>query len=66
MRHPGRGKGKSGGYRTIHFFGGDDIPLFLLGVYGKGDKANISRAEKNALSTLLPKIAATYRGDRTA
>lgn len=65
MRHSGRGKGKSGGYRTIHFFGGDDIPLFLLGVYGKGDKGNISQAEKNALSNLLPKIAATYRKGTT-
>lgn len=64
-RHPGRGKGKSGGYRTIHFFGGDDIPLFLLGVYGKGNKGNISQAEKNTLSSLLPTIAATYRKGTT-
>lgn len=61
MRHAGRGKGKSRGYRTIHFFGGDDVPLFLLAIYGKGEKDNISKTEKNELSALLPKIAAAYR-----
>jgi len=63
MRHAGRGRGKSGGYRTIHFYGGDDFPLFLLAVYGKGDKANISQAEKNALSSLLSNITALYHKD---
>ena len=27
LRHAARGKGKSGGVRTIHYFGGDDIPV---------------------------------------
>ena len=26
LRHAGRGGGKSGGYRTIHYFGGVDVP----------------------------------------
>ncbi len=61
MRHAGRGHGKSGGYRTIHYFGGDDVPLFLLSVYGKGEKANLSPAERNQLAGLLPKIAVAYK-----
>jgi hypothetical protein len=39
LRHAGKGKGKSGGYRTIHYFGGEDVPVFVLAVYNKGDKA---------------------------
>lgn len=66
MRHAGRGKGKSGGYRTIHFFGGGDIPLFLLAIYGKDEKGTITQAEKNELSALLPRIAAAYRKDKTS
>ena len=31
----GRGKGKSGGYRVIVYYGGDDIPVFLLNVFSK-------------------------------
>ena len=61
LRHAGRGFGKSGGYRTIHYFGGTDVPVFLLGVYGKGDKANITAQERNVLAALLPKIAAAYK-----
>ena len=64
LRHPGRGQGKSGGYRTIHYYGGDDLPVFLLSVYGKGTKANLSRAERNELAIILPQIAAAYRGGR--
>ena len=48
-RLAGRGKGKSGGYRIVWYFGGDDIPVFLLTVFGKGERANLSQAERNAL-----------------
>ena len=61
VRHAGRGHGKSGGYRTIHYFGGDDAPLFLLAIYGKGAKANLNMGEKNQLAAVLPKIAAAYK-----
>lgn len=61
LRHPGRGGGKSGGYRTIHYFGGVDVPVFLLSVYGKGAKSNLSDAERNELAKILPSLAETYR-----
>lgn len=40
-----QGQGKSGGYRTIYVFGGTDIPLFLLTVFAKNEKANLTKAE---------------------
>jgi len=61
LRHTGRGKGKSGGYRTIHFYGGDDVPVFLLSVYGKGTTDNLTKAERNELSKVLPQLADAYR-----
>ena len=61
VRFAGRGKGKSGGYRTIHYFGGEDVPVFLLAIYGKGERADLSQDEKNALAKLLPAIADEYR-----
>jgi hypothetical protein len=51
-RLAGRGKGKSGGYRIVWYFGGGDIPVFLLNVFGKGEKANLSQGERNALRSL--------------
>src|SRR5262245_48441883 len=61
VRFAARGKGKSGGQRTIHYFGGDDVPVFLLAIYAKGDKADLSQDEKNALAKVLPTIADEYR-----
>ena len=36
FRRPGMGK--SGGYRVVFYYGGDDVPLFLLNVFAKGDR----------------------------
>lgn len=66
LRHAGRGGGKSGGYRTIHYFGGMDVPVFLLTVYGKGDKANLTKAERNELAKILPQLAEHYRATTKA
>ncbi len=52
LRHAGRGKGKSGGYRTIHYYLGDEMPVFLLAVYGKHEKDNLSHAERNELAAI--------------
>jgi hypothetical protein len=61
LRWAGRGKGKSGGYRTITFYSGAMMPVYLLTVFGKGEKANLSDAECNALRALTKAIAAEHR-----
>ena len=52
FRLAGKGRGKSGGYRVITFFGGVDIPVYLLTVFSKGERANLTQAERNALHKL--------------
>ena len=47
------GRGKSGGVRVIYYFHSEPIPLYLLTVFGKGDKANLSKAERNELASLV-------------
>jgi hypothetical protein len=59
FRLAGRGKGKSGGYRIITYFGGDDMPVYLLTVFSKGERANLSRAECNALSQVAKRLRAS-------
>ena len=61
VRFAARGKGKSGGYRTIHYFAAEDVPVFLLALVKKGRRADISQAERNLLAQTLPKIAEAYR-----
>ena len=55
------GTGKRGGIRTVHYFGGDDVPVFMLAVIKKGDRDNLSKAECNALRKELQGIADAYR-----
>lgn len=54
------GKGKSGGFRVITYFGGGDIPVFLLTVFGKNEKANLTKAERNALASLTKRLRDSF------
>ncbi|HMO68122.1 MAG TPA: type II toxin-antitoxin system RelE/ParE family toxin [Novosphingobium sp.] len=58
-RLAGRGKGKSGGYRIVWYFGGGDIPVFLLTVFGKGEKASLTQGERNALRAMVGTLRAS-------
>lgn len=65
VRFAGRGKGKSGGYRTIIYYGGDDLPVFALIVFSKGQRSDLSQAERNAIRDEIPPMIAAYRKRRT-
>ena len=54
------GGGKSGGYRTIHVFGGAHVPLFLVTVFAKNEKDNLSRSEQTELIALSKALLAHY------
>jgi hypothetical protein len=60
-RFAAKGKGKSGGYRIITFFAAQDIPVFLLDIFAKGEKVNLSKAERNELKGVLGKLADEWR-----
>ena len=60
-RFAGRGKGKSGGYRTVTYFGGRDVPVVALAVINKGQRANISAADREVLRKELAGFADDYR-----
>jgi hypothetical protein len=61
LRYKKPGSGKSGGYRVITWFGGDDIPVFMLTVFGKNERANLSKAERNQLAKLTGKLRDSLR-----
>ena len=54
VRKPGTGK--SGGYRVITYYAGDDFPAFLLTVFGKNEKSSLDKTERNALATLTASL----------
>jgi hypothetical protein len=61
LRLPRAGGGKSGGFRSIHFYApGQGLPVFLLSVFAKADKANLTPAEQTLLQMAGDRIARTY------
>lgn len=64
VRFAGKGKGKSGGYRVITFFSGTDIPVFLLNVFAKNERVDLTQAERNEFKETLGELAAAYRKKR--
>lgn len=61
VRVAGKGKGKSGGYRIITFYAATDAPVFLLRLISKGQRADISQADRNTLRSVLGTLAEIYR-----
>ena len=61
LRWGARGKGKSGWVRVITFFSGPPVPVFALTVFGKGEKINLSQAERNELRKVLSALVTEYR-----
>jgi hypothetical protein len=55
------GRGKSGGARVVYFFHNETIPAFLLNIFAKNEKQNMSKAELNALARIVELIKRGYR-----
>jgi hypothetical protein len=62
LRWSAHGKGKSGGVRVIYYYHNESIPLFLLTVFGKGEKANLSKSERNDLAGFTSLLVKQYGG----
>jgi hypothetical protein len=50
------GRGKSGGVRIIYYFHSHQMPLYLLALFGKNERVNISMEEKNTLARLVRQL----------
>jgi hypothetical protein len=60
LRWSAQGRGKSGGVRVIYYYHNETIPLFLLTVFGKGEKSNLSKSERNQLVKVTAQIIKQY------
>lgn len=50
------GSGKSGGYRVVTFYRSESTPLYLLTVYAKKDKDNLTKSERNTMKEMTDKL----------
>lgn len=60
VRIPREGSGKSGGFRTIYVFGGRHMPIFLITVFAKNEKANLTAKDQAASVDLSKEIVAMW------
>ena len=61
VRLAGRGKGKSGGYRIMVAYVGNDTPVYLLAVLSKGDRENFEIAEIAHMRAIISSIKQTRK-----
>jgi hypothetical protein len=60
------GKGKRGGARIIYYFHSGALPIFLLTVFSKNEKVDLSKSEKNELRKLIPTLVQSYQQRKRA
>lgn len=54
------GKGKSGGVRVVYYVHNESMPLFLLSLFGKSEKSNLSKSERNELAKFTSLLVKSY------
>jgi hypothetical protein len=62
VRFARAGSGKSGGFRTIYVVGGKKVPIFLVTVFAKNERDNLSKSEQAELVILSKALLAHYGG----
>lgn len=57
-------RGKSGGVRVIYYFHSEAYPAFLLTLFAKNERANLSTGEVNELGQLAKLLCRKYGAER--
>ncbi|WP_419739467.1 type II toxin-antitoxin system RelE/ParE family toxin [Ruegeria sp.] len=60
VRIPRDAGGKRGGFRMIYVFGGRHMPIFLITVFAKNEKANLTPKEQAAAVELSKEIVGMW------
>lgn len=60
LRFAVKGKGKSGGVRVVYYYHNETLPIFLLTVFAKKEKDNLTKAEQNMLAKAARALRDNY------
>ena len=58
-------RGKSGGVRVIYYYHNPTLPLFLLTVFAKNERDNLTQRERQTLHQVVREIVRTYGARHT-
>ena len=56
------GRGKRGGARVIYYHHSDRLPVFLLALFAKNERADMPRSEVSELARMAKTLAKSYGG----
>lgn len=54
------GRGKSAGVRVVYYVHSEAMPLYLLTLFAKNERANLSMAERNELADLVDILVSAW------
>src|SRR5436309_5984522 len=57
-------RGKSGGVRVIYYYHNPTMPVFLLTVFAKNERENLSQRDRNIVKQVVTEIVNTVRDYR--
>lgn len=60
FRVPLQGRGKRGGARVIYYFHSERLPLFLLAVFAKNERSDLTLNERHQLAAAIKREAESY------
>ncbi len=60
LRFAVEGKGKSGSVRIIYYYYNESIQVFLITVFAKKEKDNLTKAERNMLAKVVRILRDSY------
>lgn len=60
LRWGRQGRGKSGGVRVIYYVHSELMPLYLLTMFAKNERANLTKAERNELAGLVDILVSAW------
>ena len=56
VRVPASGRGKRGGARVVYYYHSGATPLYVLLVYAKNVKSDLTKAQRNAIKALVQRL----------
>lgn len=64
LRVAASGRGKRGGARLIYLYADVNVPVFLLAIFAKNEKSDLSQAERNNLAKMTTELMRSYGSGR--
>jgi hypothetical protein len=64
VRWSREGTGKSGGVRVIYYFHSEAMPIYLLAIYAKGERADLGAAQKKQARAFVETLKAALKRKR--